>query len=145
MSTRALVKVFDSNEKIICNIYNHSDGYCDGLGKWLYEILNGIRIVDGLGYVDEEKTGVANGMGCLAAQLVRRLKDEPGGIYLFPCDSDAAESYMYEIRKDKSDAIEHGKFKQESFGIKMKVITGDEVIFDDNIKKFENFKEPDLY
>lgn len=52
---------------------------------------------------------VANGYGCLAAQLVKHLKTEPGGIYIYPVDSiDCGEEYTYTIEgnyKDTSGAF----------------------------------------
>jgi len=44
---------------------------------------------------------VANGMGCLAAQIVAHFKDGAGGIYLFPAGSrNCGEDYTYLVTGD---------------------------------------------
>ena len=58
--------------------YKHWDGYPEGLGVTLASYLDDYIIANGLstGY----QGPVANGIGCLAAQLVGLLKDEPGNV-----------------------------------------------------------------
>jgi hypothetical protein len=51
MSTRSLV-VFENKGKEICTVYRQSDGYPDGMGKDLYELLKGKNIVSG--YTDPQ-------------------------------------------------------------------------------------------
>ena len=67
-------------EKVIVSIYNHYDGYPEGLGVILAEYLDGKVITNGLGSRDDYS--VFNGMGCLAASLIEELKDGPGDIYI---------------------------------------------------------------
>ena len=106
MATRALINFVKREEgvsfskhpgvdAIHVQIYNHWDGYPQGLGVKLASFLDGYDIVNGLstGY----QGPVANGMGCLAAQLVGWLKDEPGCVYLQkPIEKDW-EDYEYFI------------------------------------------------
>ena len=67
-------------EKVIVSIYNHWDGYPEGLGVTLAEYLNGKVVTNGLGKRDDYN--LFNGMGCLAASLVEELKDGPGNVYI---------------------------------------------------------------
>ena len=104
MATRALINFVEREDgvsfsehpgvdKIHTQIYNHYDGYPEGLGVDLANFLDGYDVVNGLstGY----QGPVANGMGCLAAQTVSYLKDEPGNVYLQkPIEKDW-EDYEY--------------------------------------------------
>ena len=101
MGTRSLTYIkseYNTDDNIIC-MYRQYDGYPEGHGLDLSAFLNNFRVVNGLGVNIPKKT--ANGMGCLAAQLVAELKDGPGNIYLYPTDSkDCGEEYIYEIYMD---------------------------------------------
>ena len=67
-------------EKDIVSIYNHYDGYPEGLGVTLASYLDGKVITNGLGSRDDYD--YFNGLGCLAASLIEELKDGPGNIYI---------------------------------------------------------------
>jgi hypothetical protein len=96
MSTRSLTLIYDDKGAELLNIYRHSDGYPSGHGQELARFLSGFQIVNGLRY---EGGKIANGIGCLAAQLVAHLKDEPGQIYIYPIGKrNVWEDYVYEIR-----------------------------------------------
>ena len=78
-------------------IYVHFDGYPQGLGNDLAEHLTGYRLTHGVSG-DAGKT--ANGMDCLAAQIVGNLKDMVGNVYLsLDHDSfdDTPVDYLYFI------------------------------------------------
>jgi len=105
MSTRALINFVEREDgvsfsehpgvdKIHTQIYKHYDGYPQGLGVTLADYLQGYKVVSGLGN-DQEL--VANGMGCLAAQTVRYLKDVPGDVYLHKPAKLDWEEYEYFI------------------------------------------------
>ena len=66
-------------EKVMVSIYNHYDGYPEGLGVTLASYLEGSKIVNGLG---GNRNDVFNGLGCLAASLIAELKDGPGNVYI---------------------------------------------------------------
>ena len=104
MATRALINFVEREDgvsfsehpgvdKIHVQIYHHWDGYPQGLGVKLANFLDGYDVVNGLstGY----QGPVANGMGCLAAQTVSYLKDEPGNVYLRKPDEKGWEDYEY--------------------------------------------------
>ena len=94
MSTRAIINIIEDGE-VFVRIYNQSGGCPTGLGQELADFLVGFEIVDGLSLEAQEKK-IANGMGCLAAQLIKHLKEEPGGIYIVP-PGDHAQEFEYYI------------------------------------------------
>jgi hypothetical protein len=114
MGTRSLTIVRNGNEpksKRIITMYRQMDGYPEGHGIQLAEFLSQITLVNG--WSMGEKRKVANGVGCLAAQLVAHFKGGTvGGFYLEAgSDRDAkgthGEEYIYEIFADTFD-IETG-------------------------------------
>lgn len=93
MGTRSLTKIYNGDE-VLTTIYRQSDGYPDGHGLDLANILKGKTIVKGIG----QDQNIFNGMGCLAAQLIKELKNGPGGIYIYsPSTEDCWEDYVYHI------------------------------------------------
>ena len=66
-------------EKVIVSIYNHFDGYPEGLGVTLASYLEDKKITNGLG---KDRYSVFNGLGCMAASIIAELKDEAGQIYI---------------------------------------------------------------
>ena len=102
MGTRSLTYVYDNNEPIVC-MYRQFDGYPSGHGKELAEFLKPIEIVNGLRPGGDENK-IANGAGCLAAQMVAHFKDEPGGIYLQSVTNQDYDwiDYIYRIYVDSN-------------------------------------------
>lgn len=107
MGTRSLTIVNDYGLKRredgeIVVMYRQYDGYPDGHGSELAEFLDGLKIVNGIGANTPEKA--ANGMDCLAAQIVAHFKKDIGGFYLYPSGTRAAgEEYIYLIDIKESD------------------------------------------
>ena len=105
MGTRCLTVINDDDlMEEICVIYRQHDGYPRGHGLELYNFLDKFYIVNGIGLNDERK--IANGMSCLAAQLVAHFKKGAGSFYLHQAGTrDIGESYIYVItygsEKDK--------------------------------------------
>ena len=95
MGTRSLTFVYDEDGRTIISMYRQYDGYPSGHGKDLAEFLEPITMVNGIGMTEAV---IANGPGCLAAQLVAHFKDGPGGIYLEPTTAvDCGQDYEYHI------------------------------------------------
>jgi hypothetical protein len=95
MGTPSLTYVQGENNENLCAIYRQFDGYPEdsGMGGELYRILFPMKIVEGISPGDSDKIGkIANGMDCLAAQIVSRLKKRVGNVYLVP--PNAGESYV---------------------------------------------------
>ena len=126
MGTRSLTFVYETythdegnvEHDPIIKLYRQYDGYPEGHGLELANFLAPYHIVNGLGGDTKEK--VANGMGCLAAQLVAHFKDGPGQFYLYPphLDADNWQDYEYHVFKDKvlikapTDTIFEGTWEQ---------------------------------
>jgi len=89
MGTRSLTRVYESWEdekgkkyrNCILAMYRQFDGYPSGHGQELYEFLKDMKICNGIG-IEQKKGKWANGMGCLAAQLVAHFKKDIGQFYL---------------------------------------------------------------
>ena len=100
MSTRSLTFVKDDTNRVVMDMYRQCDGYPSGLGTELYEFLKDIKMVNGIVPGSEK---IANGAGCLAAQIVAHFKDGPGGVYLLnPSTKDCGQEYEYHITADES-------------------------------------------
>ena len=112
MGTRSLTRVIPRQkglsyadghlhpEKSVVNIYRQYDGYPEGHGQDLAEFLSEFTIVNGFSPGSQDKK-VANGTGCLAAQLVEYLKEgQVGGVYLEQCNGEPGdnwEEYIYTL------------------------------------------------
>jgi len=110
-------KVHKKTENILC-MYRQYDGYMSGHGHDLAHFLKDFNIVNGMRMNDPPRT--ANGMGCLAAQLIVHFKDGPGGIYIYhPNAEDCGEEFTYTIYEKE------GKICIRAYGVYSK-----KVIFD---------------
>ena len=100
MGTRSLTFVYDDKEPMI-NMYRQFDGYPSGHGSNLAEFLNSFdAIVNGISVGDTRK--IANGMGCLAAQLIAHFKIDAGGFYMYPVTAkDCGQEYEYHVYENK--------------------------------------------
>ena len=105
MATRAMISIAKREEGVsfseepnqtIVDIYHHWDGYPEGLGVTLGWYLSGKKVVNGISSKDNEDL-IFNGMGCLAASLVAKLKDGPGNVYIEPRESHSWIDYHYYI------------------------------------------------
>lgn len=107
MGTRSLTHVYEVEEnhsflapalaklKPLLTIYQQMDGYPSGVGLELAEFLAKFKVVNGFG---AETDKVANGAGCLAAQLVANFKAGVGGFYIYPpASKNCGEAYVYKI------------------------------------------------
>jgi len=124
MGTRSLTYVYDDNSKPIIKLYRQFDGYPSGHGIELAEFLGNIReITNGIRAGDRDRR-TANGMGCLAAQMVAHFKTDVGGFYLYPVEgNDHWQDYEYHVYKHR---------------VVVKT-SNDTVLFDDNWPEFGTF------
>lgn len=102
MGTRSLTIIKDDSPgknqegKDICVLYRQMDGYPSGHGEKLKEFLSDINLVNGISLSETRR--IANGMQCLAAQLVAHFKTGPGSFYLCPIDTrNCGEQYIYTV------------------------------------------------
>jgi hypothetical protein len=101
MGTRSLTYVYEDETPIIC-MYRQFDGYPSGHGIGLSEFLTKLKIANGISGNPELFT-FANGMGCLAAQMIVWFKKTPGGFYIYPVEmnQDACQEYEYHVYENK--------------------------------------------
>lgn len=131
MGTRSLTFIHDGdNAKPFVCMYRQYDGYPSCHGKELAEFLKPIRMVNGLG---SDSKHVANGAGCLAAQMVAHFKDGPGGIYLYaPTSKDCGQEYEYHVHASDDIGI---KVKCFSVGANNRK----RLLFEGDVDAFEEF------
>ena len=96
MGTRSLTHIEDHGV-VVATIYQQFDGYPSGVGAELKRIAGAVEIINGIS--EYETVGPhANGMGCLAAQIVGALKKDIGGVYLYaPGSSNCGEEFTYTL------------------------------------------------
>ena len=131
MGTRSLT-VFNNemdNSEIVV-LYRQYDGYPTGHGRDLLSFLNNMEIVNGIS--PNEKRKIANGMGCLSAQIVAYLKEAPGDFYLHSAGTrDIGEEFIYtlyyteELRIKVQDTYDNGND-----------------LFDGNLNQYEKWLNP---
>lgn len=89
MGTRHLTRIYDYDDTLLLTMYGQYDGYPDGYGNELAKFLSEFTLVNGIG---DQKFKIANGPGCLAAQIVSHFKgDGVGSFYIYPPDSSPQE------------------------------------------------------
>lgn len=100
MGTRSLTFVYDDNEPLL-NMYRQFDGYPEGHGIDLANFLCGIdEVTNGIMVGETRRT--ANGMGCLAAQMIATFKKSVGGFYIYPVSStDCGQDYEYHVYENE--------------------------------------------
>lgn len=99
MGTRALIHIKKGSETLT-TIYRQFDGYPSGMGADLQDLIGDLEIVNGY-----QGGRQANGMGCLAAQIVAGMKDGVGNVYIYPAGaSDCGEEYVYTL-SDQQGAV----------------------------------------
>lgn len=99
MGTRCLTVIEDDQGTELLVMYRQYDGYPEGHGAELKSFLKGFKVINGIS--DPHATKTANGMGCLAAQIVSHFKQQfpLGGIYLYPAGTrDCGEEYIYRVK-----------------------------------------------
>lgn len=111
MGTRSLTVVVDKSwdkEEEICVMYCQCDGYPSGHGEELKQFLRGMKIVNGINST-LSGTKFANGIPCLAAQLIAHFKkDREGGFYLHPAGTrGCGADYVYIVSGKFNDAEPH--------------------------------------
>lgn len=117
MGTRSLTVINDSAGKEFVTLYRQMDGYPTGHGADLKAFLLPFTITTGVRLMENRKT--ANGMECLAAQIVAHFKKGPGDIYLYPAGTrDCGEEWVYAISGEGEDK-----------GLRLTVQAGDVTFF----------------
>ena len=133
MGTRSNTVIYDEyhgngSAVEILNLYRQMDGYIEGHGVDLLKFLEPITIVNG---ITTGMTNIANGSGCLAAQLVAHFKNGVGGFYIqTPMGDENENDYTYKIYVSGGPVY-----------ISMQVWHWDDLIFSGNVPEFKKFVE----
>lgn len=91
MGTRSLTFTYDDAGGTIFCLYRQYDGYPQGHGLELAKILN---------------TTDNNGMECLSASIVAKLKTGAYNVYIYPSDTDyAGQEYEYHVYEDRVEVL----------------------------------------
>jgi len=137
MGTRALTFVYSENDKPIVNLYRQYDGYPTGHGAELAQFLSEFHITNGISSGETRRT--ANGMGCLAAQIVAHFKESVGGFYIHSVDAtECGQDYEYHVyQKDKELRVRVTDRGCNMFGLTMS--DTNEGIFDGTVAEFVEF------
>jgi hypothetical protein len=138
-STYRVIETFKDSEtkkqvkKNLVLVYVQYDGYPSGHPKDTAEWLAGGHVVNGIS--GNDKGLIFNGAGCLAAQLIARLKSGPGGTYIYELKNrgKCGEDYLYDIVVD-DDSKSITFIAYENYGRK-------KVLFNDNPQHFKRFIE----
>lgn len=121
MGTRSLTYVYrefegddpNSDKPLVC-MYRQFDGYREGHGLELAEFLKPIQLINGIPVGATPGNGVrwANGMGCLAAQMIAHFKKDVGGFYLNTPDpianAEGWQEYEYHVYPDRVEVSTGG-------------------------------------
>lgn len=146
MGTRSKTSFIEKRgEKLthLVSVYQQYDGYIAGVGHELAnyildkEICNGIRL-------GRDTSKLANGFGCLIAQIIRDFKEDVGGLYIIT--EDDIQEYNYDIIFD-SDLYYNCDFNvkhetDEYFKVKV-TDWNEQTIFEGTLKELLEFKEVD--
>lgn len=137
MGTRSLTHIHEDDGSVLLTFYKQHDGYPSGWGKELAEFLAPISIVNGL---SGDNKPVANGMGCLAAQILAHFKDGPGQFYVYPANSsDCGEEYTYHIELPAHARL--GLPRREGMGVVLRVMDNTVTVFTGSPADFLAFIE----
>lgn len=145
MGTRSLTFVYDEmygrqrKPKVITNMYRQYDGYPSGHGAELAAFLSQFEMCNGIPVGETEKK-YANGMGCLAAQMISNFKGtEAGQFYIYPADAtDCGQDYEYHVyKKDSQVRVRITDRGCNMFGLTMS--DKNEALFDGTVAELKKF------
>lgn len=98
MGTNHLTLFNNSDGEEICVMYGVQDGRPRCYGLELAKFIKDIKLVNGIDIVDG---GVANGIECLVAQVIKHFKSGPGDFYIFPAGKrNMFKEYIYTVSEN---------------------------------------------
>ena len=133
MGTRSNTIIYDESygngsAVQILNLYRQHDGNIEGHGAELLAFLGPMTIVNG---ITTGMSNIANGAGCLAAQLVSHFKKKIGDFYIMaPLGEENENDYTYKIYVSGGPVY-----------ISLEVWEYDNLIFSGNVREFKEFVE----
>lgn len=138
MGTRSQTTISEAGNKPLVGIYRHFDGYPSGHGLELFQFLSKIKIVNG--FAPGSKLGeVANGAGCLAAQLVANFKTAVGGVYIQKAGNTGGKKInLTSTPEEFTYQVTIGN-EESGFEIRLKVYNYEDKIFEGGLEEFGEF------
>jgi hypothetical protein len=100
MGTRSTVKFYEQGE-CIASIYQQYDGYPSCVGLKLAEFLKSKTVINGIS--GQTMESLANGIGCLSAQYIAKIKDRIGNVYMTSASD--LEEYNYIVHCNECGVI----------------------------------------
>ena len=124
----------------LVSVYQQYDGYIEGVGHEIAEYILSKQICNGI-RLGRDTSKLANGFGCLIAQIIRDFKEDVGGLYIITQDD--IQEYNYDIIFDSDLYYSNLDVEYETDKyFKVKVIDWNEqVIFEGTLKELLDFKE----
>lgn len=139
MSTRSIT-VFRDGEENICAMYRQCDGYPEGIGMDFHNLLKGHSLCNGIS-IGTDNSKRHNGMGCLAAYIIGKMKKEIGGVYMVSVEKSFLKNDSFKKGDDSYGGAEYGYIISDKGGkINLKVVeigysAPGKVLFDGPIDK----------
>ena len=136
MSTRSNTVIYDEyhgdgSSVEILNLYRQQEGYISGHGVELLAFLEPMTIVNG---ITTGLTNIANGSGCLAAQMVAHFKKKVGDFYIMaPLGEVNENDYTYKVYVSGGPVY-----------ISIEVFREDDLIFSGTVNEFKKYVEGEL-
>ena len=136
MGTRCLTVVAekDGGEEDLV-MYRQMDGYPEGHGLELLKRFGNHKICDG--FNSQTSEDYANGMSCLAAQIVAHFKTEIGHIYLLPSGTrNSDEEYIYYLYpRPRSEAFNPPSLNNREVTLCLRVtdVYDEKILYDGSI------------
>lgn len=105
MTDSSLTIFHDEDGRAFVNMYRERDGQPEIHGREMAYFFNSFdAIVDG--YKPGDRRKLADGMGCLVAQMLSHLKKGVGGYYLqHPDDLNSGQVYVYRVYKNRIEVF----------------------------------------
>ncbi len=97
MGTRATLDILDCENKVIVTVYRQYDGYPEGMGKELQDLLKDSLLTGGGIGAGQASPAYFNGMECLAPWIIGKLKEHIGNIYLYSASAACEEFFHYTV------------------------------------------------
>ena len=149
MGTRSNVRFKEDGTVIGC-LYRQYDGYPEGMGQDLLDILPGgdPSIVNGFGPRSEIPHSF-NGIPCLAAYVTGQLKgSQIGNVYMYPSDHEpgsAGEEFCYDLSLgDDGLHLEIWSLGYSAFGIDLREVNDHVLIYEGPLRDFAPSKVQEI-
>ena len=126
----------------LVSVYQQYDGYIEGVGHHLAKYILDKQICNGI-RLGRDTSKLANGFGCLIAQIIRDFKEDVGGLYII--EEDAIQEYNYDIifNSDLYYSDLNVEYETDKY-FEVKVTDWNEqTIFEGTLKELLEFSEVD--